>query len=296
MAINVLNSKWIALALLSLAGISGCCCQAVPLPGECDCPTDARRLYLTCGEEAVRRCPCGPSHEYYGLKPTCWREWPEGWHCNGCEGFPYRESCGEPVADTHVDEAPASAEIDLSNPFRSKPGAAELPLLPQKSETAPTQSAPAKSTPVQLPPVQPAPTAPPALEKIPMETAPAKEAPTETVPSAKTSTTDKPTVQATSATVAPPVAPVQPAAPQLMPVVPVAVKMTAAPILIPPQNAPTTASAAEVDPKPVQVAAAPKEEKQQADKKTEVSTTADGADNPALSKRVEQHLFNNLQL
>src|SRR3954467_14148572 len=108
MAINVHNSKWLTLALLSLATVSGCCCQAVPLPGENQCPTDARRLYCTCGEEAVRRGPLGPDREFYGLKPTCWREWPEGWQCNGCEGFPYvdRESCGEPVADAPMAQAP----------------------------------------------------------------------------------------------------------------------------------------------------------------------------------------------
>ena len=114
--------------------VSGCCLPGIPLPGENQCPTDARRLYCTCGEEAVRRCPCGPDREFYGLKPTCWREWPEGWQCNGCEGLPYvdRDLCGEPVA-----EAPTSSNrrrtrnADLSNPFRSKSGAAELPLPPQ---------------------------------------------------------------------------------------------------------------------------------------------------------------------
>ena len=73
MAIKLHNSNWLLLALLSLAGASGCFCQAVPLPGERCCPTDARRLYCTCGEEAVRRGPCGPDSQFYGLKPTCWR-------------------------------------------------------------------------------------------------------------------------------------------------------------------------------------------------------------------------------
>ena len=97
---NVLNSKWLWLAIVSLAAISGCCCEAYPLPGECDCPTDARRLYLGTGEEAVRRCPCGPDREYFGLKPTCWRRWPDGWGCGRCDHPSSPEgSCGEAVGE-----------------------------------------------------------------------------------------------------------------------------------------------------------------------------------------------------
>src|SRR6476660_6339624 len=127
MGTNVHNSKWLVLALISLAAVSGCCCQAVPLPGENQCPTDARRLYLSCGEEAVRRCPCGPDHNYYGLKPTCWRKWPDGWGCGqmGCSPYPEGcacgdpiDSCGEPIAEPFCEE-PDHAGPDRSNPFRS---------------------------------------------------------------------------------------------------------------------------------------------------------------------------------
>src|SRR5689334_14405369 len=117
----VLISKWIALTLLSLVYVSGCCCLAIPLPGECLCPTDARSLYCTCGGEAVCRWPCGSGHQYYGLKPTCWREWPAGWQCNGWESFPYvdRAMCGDAVTEAPAeDSAPFSAGADYSNPFR----------------------------------------------------------------------------------------------------------------------------------------------------------------------------------
>jgi hypothetical protein len=294
MTINLLNSKWIALALLSLAAVSGCCCQAVPLPGENQCPTDARRLYLSCGEEAVRRCPCGPGSEFYGLKPTCWREWPVGWHCNGCEGMPYvdRALCGEPVTEAPgANEepnvaAPPSPHADVTNPFRSKPGAADLPLPPQTRSIPPTQSAPANTV-----PLQPMLTKPPALEKVP----------TEFPPSTK-STMDGSTDQETSVLSAPPIAHVVQAEatvpqPMAMPFVPEAIIMPApAPVLNAPLNAPKIASVAEPDPKSVRVASSTEAEKKQPAKKTAISKTKNRPDDPAISGRVEQHLINNLRL
>src|SRR5689334_15709280 len=128
MATHSRKSSW--LALLPLAAITGCCCQAVPLPDEHCCPTDARRMYFACGEEAVRRCPLGPDREFYGLKPTCWREWPEGWQCNGCTGMPYvdRALCGDAVAEAAATQPQAIAatpptQPDVANPFRSDSGA-----------------------------------------------------------------------------------------------------------------------------------------------------------------------------
>src|SRR5262245_39153873 len=111
MAIKFINSTGSLFALALLAAASGCCCQAVPLPDENRCPTDARRLYCSCGEEAVRRGPLGPGSEFYGLKPTCWREWPEGWRCNGCEGMPYVDPalCGQPVTEFSPYADPTSA-------------------------------------------------------------------------------------------------------------------------------------------------------------------------------------------
>src|SRR3954467_589064 len=97
MDISSNSLKWLALALLPLCAIAGCCCcQAYPLPGECQCPTDARNLYLGTGEEAVRRCPCGPDQQFYGLKPTNWRAWPDGWRCNTCAHIPESATYEEP--------------------------------------------------------------------------------------------------------------------------------------------------------------------------------------------------------
>jgi hypothetical protein len=301
MAIKLHNSKWLLLALLSLAEASGCFCQAVPLPGECHCPTDARRLYCTCGEEAVRRCPCGPDSQFYGLKPTCWREWPEGWQCNGSEGTVYvdRDSCGAPVAEASGVEFSASQERELPNPFHSMPGTSQLPLSPTTPPIAPKQLAPAQSAPVQLLPAQPTPAAPPALETIPMETAPAN----------KNSATEQRAEKSTILVIAPPkapaaappiapVTPIEAIAPQSMPIAPAATKqiMAAAPCLIAPQNAWATASPLETNPQAEQVAVRPKVVSKQADDRAAVSPTSGRAENPALSNRVEEHLLNNLRL
>lgn len=161
MDIKNLNTKWLSLALvlLSLAAISGCCCEAYPLPGECDCPTDARRLYFSTGEEAVRRCPCGPDREYYGLKPTCWRRWPDGWGCGQCDHPSLPDgSCGG------VGEGPAFSGADGSNPFRSKEWedehstpaveATSPPARVPPAVTAPAQAAPAQSAPPELFPLE----------------------------------------------------------------------------------------------------------------------------------------------
>jgi hypothetical protein len=314
MSVNVPNTTWLALALSSLVAVSGCCCAAIPLPGENQCPTDARRLYCSCGEEAVRRCPCGPGSEFYGLKPTCWREWPEGWQCNGCEGMPYVDHalCGQPVDEVVEDrettpspvEAPMKAETDLSNPFRSKPEAAEAlpPLSPQV-----TPSAPAQKTPAPVIPPPPTPAAPAAHENVPAKTAPAKKAPAETAPSPNKATNQKSTNDATSVAAAqldipilsPPITPIhiEVPVPNLMPIAPMAMKMKAsAPVLNAPLNAPAVDSATKPNPKPVLVAAAPKAKKKPVAKTTEFTTQKDRDNNPALSDRVEQHLINNLRL
>lgn len=66
--------------IVCLAAASGCNFgpwgkRATELEG----PTDIRRSHFWClGEDAVFEQPLGPSRDDYGLKPTCWREWPAG--------------------------------------------------------------------------------------------------------------------------------------------------------------------------------------------------------------------------
>jgi hypothetical protein len=172
MTTSLTSAKALLLALPLACVLAGCCCHAVPcLPDERNCPTDARRLYWTFGEEAVRRCPCGPDREFYGLKPTQWRSWPEGWRCNeGQWGEPiiaepapeYAESIDAPLLNdaTIADAEPALGEL-VPNPFRrlaEKPEAkknpppsehaAELAASENESPADPTEEPADETTPV----------------------------------------------------------------------------------------------------------------------------------------------------
>lgn len=276
MGIHVLNSKWLPLALVSLSVVSGCCCQAYPLPGENQCPTDARRLYLACGEEAVRRCPCGPDREYYGLKPTCWRQWPEGWRCGqtGCASCRNGASCAEPVCEESI-----AAQID-PNPFRSD-----------------TYSNRPQQTPATLP----------LLEKVPANKPAPVSGPAE-IPAAKNPTTVSPPIQVPAVNTVPPQAGPVPVPPPR--VTPLEIKPSqTTPLAIPPAQSP---------PPPVQQPPAkpsatntPAETHRIAntDAKEDHTKTEPAkpliANEPAakrestdktLSNRVEQHLFNNLEM
>jgi hypothetical protein len=64
--------------IVCLAAATGCnvCCWG-KRASELGSPTDIRKSHFWClGEDAVFEQPCGPNKEGYGLKPTCWREWP----------------------------------------------------------------------------------------------------------------------------------------------------------------------------------------------------------------------------
>ena len=125
-----------------LAVVAGGCCQAFPLPGEADCPTDARRIYCGAGEEAVRRGPCGPDRAFYGHKPTEWRYWPEGWRYGQ---YPCSAPMTEPMPEQSAAVAPKEADTSVSNPFRNQGGVAELPPASATPNSAPTGSSAADS-------------------------------------------------------------------------------------------------------------------------------------------------------
>jgi hypothetical protein len=202
------------------------------------------------------------------------------------------------MVEAPIVQAPVSADGDSANPFRSKSGAAELPLPPQARDFAPTQSEPPKTPPVQLIPAQPTPIAPPALEKVPQETAPAANKPVTEQPAEKTTTvaTVSPKTPAEPLPIAPIIL-VEALMPLPMPVVPTAVKMpSAAPMLVPPQNGEGKPSVETPNPKLAQASAAPKTEKENVEKPTTIPTAKDHGEDPAMSERVEQHLLNNLRL
>ena len=306
MAINPCASNSLLLIFAALAAVSGCCCQAIPLPAENQCPTDARRLYHTFGEEAVRRCPCGPSGEFYGLKPTCWREWPEGWHCNGVEGMPYRASCGEPVASIGdvVHEIPGPVMVEpqreqpnTANPFHNKTDATELPLptheLPVRPEPTPAKAALAREQARKV-----ATSFSPTWEKVS-----AKPKLAQPIHSEARSPED-PSAKAAMPVLIRPIVnehPVESASPQPMPAVPAAIKLSESlPILFAPLNGPQTLVVAEPELLPEQPAATLIEKEEQVLPVQQVTRLeplpAPEAATPALSPRVEHHLINNLEL
>ena len=120
---------------------------------ELNCPTDIRQTIPWCaGEDAIFHCPCGPSSDFHGYKPTCWGVWPapgaqwrdafcgplardHGGPCESCQG----RSCQcEPTDPALVELPPLPAkpqqsdsaeEVHLGNPASS-----EKDVLPQRSE------------------------------------------------------------------------------------------------------------------------------------------------------------------
>jgi hypothetical protein len=65
--------------LIGILLIGGCRPHGllVKRESELSCPTDIRQMVPWCaGEDAIFHCPCGPSREFYGHKPTCWGAWP----------------------------------------------------------------------------------------------------------------------------------------------------------------------------------------------------------------------------
>jgi hypothetical protein len=124
-----MSARLIILAALGIAS-SGCCSFGVcaKRESEANCPTDIRKTVPWCaGEDAVFHCPCGPEGNFYGHRPTCWRDWPTS-------ASAWRDmSCGPTI----VSDVATSAE---SNPFR---GSQEIP-------TPAPEPAPA---PVELPPL-----------------------------------------------------------------------------------------------------------------------------------------------
>jgi hypothetical protein len=149
MTIIKLKSHWMLLLLLLGVCASGCC-QAFPLLGENNCPTDARRIYLGAGEEAVRRCPCGPDRAFYGHKPTSWRTWPEGWRYGQ---YPCSPQVVQP-ATSDLQELPAGMPAEFVNPNHKDDGADIVPPTTGQNQHDLGESAPG---PVQPQMSQPAP-------------------------------------------------------------------------------------------------------------------------------------------
>jgi hypothetical protein len=118
---------------------------------ELDCPTDVRQsIHWLAGEDAVFCCPCGPSADFYGHKPTCWQEWPvpsTTWrdaYC--CPGpvviYPSTEALSPGTESGHQFELPTPGGVETrsvlpgsdpspQNSIAPETGAVNLPALPQ---------------------------------------------------------------------------------------------------------------------------------------------------------------------
>jgi hypothetical protein len=91
------------------------------------CPIYQPNHYLI-GSEAVRQGPCGPDELFYGMKKTCWREWPAEW-----QTWP---ACGDVTVESHVEPQPYVA------PYVSEP----IPAANDTRAWAPATSAEPRRT------------------------------------------------------------------------------------------------------------------------------------------------------
>jgi hypothetical protein len=145
---------------------------------------------------------------------------------------------------------------------------------------------------------------------VPQNAAPAKAPPTKTTPPVKKPLTEKSAEKATRGVVAasktPAIIPVvaliaqtEPKAPLPMPIVPEAIEIAGAgagPILMPPQNCPRQLARAKPNPPAGEALSLRTADGKPVDQQTESSPATAPGNEPAMSKRVEQHLLNNLQL
>jgi hypothetical protein len=144
--------------VLCLSAAGGCryCCWG-KRASEKSCPTDVRQTHFWCfGEDAIFHHPCGPDAEFYGHRPTCWREWP-------MSGADWRDTyCPRPCGPV----APYDSEMHfmpgVPGPVRA-PGAAnpfreDLDGSPQPGEL--------KRLPALGPQPEPLPIVPPQEEEL----------------------------------------------------------------------------------------------------------------------------------
>lgn len=121
---------------------------------EMNCPTDIRKTVPWCaGEDAIFRCPCGPSSQFYGHKPTCWGHWPTS-------GSDWRDSyCGCPVEypreEVFSEPVPASGPLPESQSPQPEgsPPSSGLPQ-PVEEEAEPLFVPPQPATSQQHRPMQ----------------------------------------------------------------------------------------------------------------------------------------------
>ena len=92
---------------------------------ELNCPTDIRKTVPWCaGEDAIFRCPCGPSSNFYGHKPTCWRNWP-------LPGAKWRDAYCPPLEPENPECQEYEYEYREAAPLEILPDAPSAPIEPE---------------------------------------------------------------------------------------------------------------------------------------------------------------------
>ena len=100
------------------------------------CPTDIRKTHFGYfGEDAIFCRPCGPDHDYYGHKPTCWHEWPSS-------GADWRDgTCGPCITCAPgIEGSVAGPEIESQRLPKIHEKTVETILSSQLNSAGPTET------------------------------------------------------------------------------------------------------------------------------------------------------------
>jgi hypothetical protein len=123
------HGKLMLILLGSMTLHSGCI-QGVIMKREQEmrCPTDIRQKVPWCaGEDAIFYCPCGPDGEFYGMRPTCWGEWP-------ASGADWRDAfCG--AASETLSTSPDQAMTEEAQTEEEIPDAADTEEITDEADT-----------------------------------------------------------------------------------------------------------------------------------------------------------------
>ena len=150
----------LVIMLVGLAALSGCCAG---LMGKQSCgmvgPTDFQKNRCSClAEDAAFHVPCGPSQQFYGLRPTCWHEWPASgaeWRDLRCGSFVPQPPGDAPAIMEELPEGEHMPELSPreNNPFHDDSSTDARRFVPPTSR-APTMtvSRPFYSSEVAAPP------------------------------------------------------------------------------------------------------------------------------------------------
>ncbi len=154
-----------SMLMMAAIAFSGCKSSGLLAKREAEkcCPTDIRKTVPWCaGEDALFHCPCEPSAEFYGYKPTCWRTWPTS-------GASWRDlHCGDQhhkaVITDLTHQNPELIELPTLKPLPVPEPAEDQDLEPDAAEDIDVPSVKIEVEPVPAPPEVPTLKQPPERE------------------------------------------------------------------------------------------------------------------------------------